>query len=66
MSHDPQDLNAGRRHFLIGLGVVAAGTAAGIYVMPKYLAAREAAGAAPVRPPVRRPHRRSTSRRTPS
>ncbi len=49
MSADPNevaDVNAGRRHFLIGLGVVAAGTAAGIYVMPKYLASRDAAGTA--------------------
>jgi isoquinoline 1-oxidoreductase beta subunit len=46
MSADPKDVNAGRRHFLIGLGVVAAGTAAGIYVMPKYLAAREAGAGA--------------------
>ncbi len=47
MSADPKDVdvNAGRRHFLIGLGVVAAGTAAGIYVMPQYLEAREGGGA---------------------
>ena len=46
MSNDPQDLNAGRRHFLIGLGVVAAGTAAGVYVMPKFLGTRAGASAA--------------------
>ena len=53
MSADPksgEDLNAGRRHFLIGLGVVAAGTAVGVYVMPKYLASRAGAGAAKAPP----------------
>ena len=39
------EANAGRRHFLIGLGVVAAGTAAGIYVAPDLLA-QSAAGKA--------------------
>ena len=45
MSADPKDIdvNAGRRHFLIGLGVVGAATAAGIYVVPQYLAERGAA-----------------------
>lgn len=40
MSTEPKDVdvNAGRRHFLIGLGVVGAATAAGIYVVPQYLA----------------------------
>ncbi len=39
------DNNASRRHFLIGAGVVAAGTAAGIYVMPRFFGERGAAGA---------------------
>jgi isoquinoline 1-oxidoreductase beta subunit len=55
MSADPKDVadvNAGRRHFLIGLGVVGAGTAAGIYLMPRFLEAREgAAGAKAGGPP---------------
>ena len=45
------DVNAGRRHFLIGLGVVAGGTAAGIYVAPELLA-KSAAGKAAATPPV--------------
>ena len=45
------EANAGRRHFLIGLGVVAAGTAAGIYVAPDLLA-QSAAGKASGKPPV--------------
>jgi isoquinoline 1-oxidoreductase beta subunit len=45
------DVNAGRRHFLIGLGVVGAGTAAGIYVAPE-LFARSGAGRAAGTPPV--------------
>ncbi len=45
------DVNAGRRHFLIGLGVVGAGTAAGIYVAPDLLA-RSPAGRAAVAAPV--------------
>ena len=40
------DVNAGRRHFLIGAGVVAAGTAAGIYVVPGLLR-DDATGTAP-------------------
>lgn len=64
MSADPKDVadvNAGRRHFLIGLGVVGVGTAAGIYVMPKFLQSREGAGAgaaaADGKPPFEfRPH----------
>lgn len=40
------DVNAGRRHFLIGAGVIAAGTAAGIYVVPGLLR-DDATGAGP-------------------
>jgi len=54
MSTNPKDVvdvNAGRRHFLIGLGVVAAGTAAGIYVMPQLLQASEGGAAGGKAPP---------------
>ena len=48
MSADPKDMDvdAGRRHFLIGLGVVGAATAAGIYVVPEYFQGRGGTGAA--------------------
>jgi isoquinoline 1-oxidoreductase beta subunit len=50
MSADPTDVNAGRRHFLIGVGVVAAGTAVGIYVMPQVLQARDGVAGAKTPP----------------
>jgi isoquinoline 1-oxidoreductase beta subunit len=59
-----REAGASRRHFLIGAGVVGAGTLAGIYVVPQWLARRDAAAAdasgaaaAPGAPPVEfRPH----------
>ncbi|MFO1427714.1 MAG: xanthine dehydrogenase family protein molybdopterin-binding subunit [Steroidobacteraceae bacterium] len=44
-SAESADVNAGRRHFLIGLGVVAAGTGIGIRVMPGLLASGRPAAA---------------------
>lgn len=37
MAQDMQDSSTSRRHFLIGIGVVAAGTAAGIKLVPRVL-----------------------------
>jgi len=50
----PVDGN-GRRHFLIGLGVVAAGTATGIVVMPQLLERRAVAATTPAGAPFQ-PH----------
>jgi isoquinoline 1-oxidoreductase beta subunit len=50
------DPGASRRHFLIGLGVVAAGTAAGIFVAPRYLRERGADAASGAAPSSFQPH----------
>ena len=54
---DASDATAGRRHFLIGLGVVVAGPAVGIYVMPGLLGRNSKARAGSGTPPIQfQPH----------